>query len=218
MRHPWITWMLCVILSRLIVRLQVQGRGHLPAPGSDPVVVACRHISWIDPLLIVRVLGPRRPVVFLAAREHVERRAILEHAVRWLGAAILVERGSQSQRDTLRATQQALEHGASVALFPEGRINVAAETGEVILPLESGAAVIARRSSVPVLPLSLSGTDSLHFGRRAVLTIGEPITPGTTRQDDDARTDLLRERLLAITPPPPPPSRWQPGRWLSRLT
>lgn len=217
-RHPWITWLLCVVLTRLIVRPRVRGREHVPHPGSGPCVIACRHISWIDPLLIVYVLGPRRPVVFLAAREHVERRAILERMVRWLGVAILVERGAQNQRDTLRAAQQALSSGASLALFPEGRINVVAETGEIILPLEPGAAVIARRASVSVLPLSLAGPDDLHIGRRVHVTIGAPLPPGVSRPDDAFCTDLLRDRLLTITPPSPSPSRWQPGRWLARLT
>jgi 1-acyl-sn-glycerol-3-phosphate acyltransferase len=217
-RQPRITWALCVIITRLIVRLRMQGREHLLQPGAGPYVVACRHISWIDPLIIVRVLGPNRPVVFLAAREHVERRAALNYLLRWLGAVILVERGAQHQRDILRAAQQALDAGASLALFPEGRINVVAETGVAILPLEPGAAVIARRAGVPVLPLSIAGSDGLHVGRRVVITVGEPLPPGSSRRDDEQVTGMLRERLLAITPPAPPPSRWQPGRWLSRLS
>ncbi|HUG16328.1 MAG TPA: lysophospholipid acyltransferase family protein [Thermomicrobiales bacterium] len=217
MRHPRIAWALCVIITRLIARPRLRGAARLPDPDAGPCVVACRHISWIDPLLIVCALGPRRPVVFLAAREHVERHSVLRHAVRWLGAAILVERGAQHQRDVLRAAQNALARGVSVALFPEGRINVLAETGETILELEPGAAVIARRSGVPILPLSLSGSDGLHFGRRVEVVVGEPLPPGASRPDDGTLTALLRERLLALTPPDPPPSRWQPGRWLSRL-
>lgn len=217
MHHPRITWALCAVITRLIVRLQVQGQERLPHPSEGPCVVACRHISWIDPLVIVRALGPNRPVVFLAAREHVERRALLHRAVTWLGVTILVERGAQHQRDVLRAAQRALDSGASLALFPEGRINVLAETGETILPLEPGTAVIARRAGVPILPLSLSGADDLHLGRRVDIVVGESIPPGANRQDDEPITSLLRERLQAITPVSPPPSRWQPGRWLSRL-
>jgi 1-acyl-sn-glycerol-3-phosphate acyltransferase len=216
-RHPRITWVLCAIITRLIVRLRIHGRERLPHPAAGPCVVACRHISWIDPLLIVRALGPRRPVVFLAAREHIERRVVLHRAVTWLGVTILVERGAQHQRDVLRAAQRALDSGASLALFPEGRINIVAETGQTILTLEPGTAVIARRAGVPILPLSLSGADDLHLGRRVTLAIGEPIPPGSTRNDDAPIIAALHEGLLAHTPPDPPPSLWKPGSRLSRL-
>lgn len=211
-----LTWALCQIVIRL-VRLRVMGREHLPPAGNGPVVVACNHIGWIDPFAIIAALGPRRPVVFLAAREHVERRRVLDWLLTRLGAVIKVERTSLRQRDVLRAAESALRGGNSIALFPEGRINVVAETGQTLLPFEPGAAVISRRGGVQIQPMAIAGSDDLYLGRRITLAIGPPITPGPSHRTDDETIEQLREAILATIPPSPPPSRLRIGRWLGRL-
>jgi 1-acyl-sn-glycerol-3-phosphate acyltransferase len=190
----------------------VKGRARLPQP---PFLLAANHLSWIDPPLIVATLGPRRPVVFIAAHEHVAKRPLLHRLLEWAGLIILVDRDSPQQRETIRAAEQVLAAGANLALFPEGRINV---TDEPIAALEPGAAVIARRSGAPIVPLGISGSRELHIGRRVNVQVGRPIHPGLTRRDDDTTTARLRQGLLDALPPTPRPARWQPGAWLRRLT
>lgn len=211
-----LTWALCQIVIRL-VRLRVTGREHLPPAGNGPLVVACNHIGWIDPIAIVTALGPRRPVVFLAAREHVEKRPRLDWLLGRLGAVIKVERTSLRQREVLRAAESTLRGGASIALFPEGRVNVTAETGQTLLPFEPGAAVIARRGCVQIVPMAISGADDLYLGRRVTLAIGPPIVPGPSHRTDDDTTEALRQSVIAIRSPNPPHSRLRIGTWLGRL-
>ncbi|HYI16230.1 MAG TPA: lysophospholipid acyltransferase family protein [Thermomicrobiales bacterium] len=212
-----LTWALCQIVIRL-VRLRVIGREHLPPTGNGPVVVACNHIGWIDPLVIIAALGPQRPVVFLAAREHVEKRRLLDWLLGRLGIVIKVERTSLRQREVLRAAEAKLRGGASIALFPEGRINVTAETGQTLLPFEPGASVIARRGGVPILPMAIAGSDDLYLGRRVTIAIGPPITPGPSHRTDDDTMAEIRQAILATLPPTPPHSRLRIGTWLGRLT
>jgi 1-acyl-sn-glycerol-3-phosphate acyltransferase len=211
-----LTWALSQIVIRL-VRLQVTGRDRLPPAGEGPIVVVCNHIAWIDPFAIVAALGPRRPVVFLAAREHVERRRLLDWLLGRLGVVIKVDRASPRQREVLRAAETTLRGGASIALFPEGRINVAAQTGQPLLPFEPGAAVIARRSNVPIVPMAIAGSDDLYLGRRVSLTIAPPISPGPTHRTDEATIDRIRQTILATLPPSPPHNRFRIARWLGRL-
>jgi 1-acyl-sn-glycerol-3-phosphate acyltransferase len=210
-----LTWALAQIIIRL-VRIRVVGRQHLP-PDSGPVVIACNHIGWIDPFAIIAALGPKRPVVFLAAREHVEKRWLLDWLLGRLGAVIKVERTSLRQREVLRAADATLKGSASIALFPEGRINVVATTGQPLLPFEPGAAVIARRGGVPIVPMAIAGSDDLYLGRRITIAIGSPITPGTTHRTDEATTACLRDAILALRPPTPPHNRLRIGKWLGRL-
>lgn len=134
----------------------------------------------------------------------------------WLDVVILVDRAPVRQRDVLRAAERAVAGGGSLALFPEGKINDGS-TGKVLLPLESGAAVIARRSGVPILPLAIAGTGELHFRRCVVLQVGEPFFPLSTRGEDEDTTDRIRDAILALLPPTPPLGRWRPARWLARL-
>lgn len=212
MKHPWLTWLGASAVVRLLVRLRVQGQ---PCVAPPPAVVVCNHQSWLDPLLIIVALGPRRRVVFLAAREHVEKRPVLAVLVRWLGAAILVDRGSIHQRDILRAADAALRAGCYLALFPEGRINI---TTQLLQPLEPGATAIARRAGAPLVPLGIAGARELHFRRHIELRIGTPLNPATKHHGDAAVTEQMHGALLAALPPTPAPSRWQPGKWLGRLT
>jgi 1-acyl-sn-glycerol-3-phosphate acyltransferase len=211
-----LTWALCQIVIRL-VRLRVTGREHLPPDGDGPVVIACNHIGWIDPFAIVTAIGPRRPVVFLAAREHVEKRRLLDWLLGRLGAVIKVERTSLRQREVLRAAETTLRSSASIALFPEGRINVTAETGQTLLPFEPGAAVIARRGNVQIQPMAIAGTDDLYLCRRVTIAIGPPIIPGPSHRTDDETMDVLRTAIHALIPPTPPHNRFRVGTWLGRL-
>lgn len=211
-----LTWALSQIVIRL-VRLQVTGRDRLPPAGAEPVVIVCNHIAWIDPFAIVAALGPRRPVVFLAAREHVERRRVLDWLLGRLGVVIKVDRTSLRQREVLRAAEATLRGGASIALFPEGRINVAAETGQPLLPFEPGAAVIARRSGVQIVPMAIAGSDELYLGRRITLAIAPPVSPGPSHRSDETTIDQLRQTILATIPATPPHSRIRLASWLGRL-
>jgi 1-acyl-sn-glycerol-3-phosphate acyltransferase len=212
MKHPWLTWCGASVIVRSLVRLRVTGRRNIPPA---PAVVVCNHQSWLDPLLLIVALGPRRRVVFLAAREHIEKRRVLDALVRWLGGAILVDRASVHQRDTLRAAAAALQAGAYLALFPEGRVNT---TPQALQPLEPGATAIARRARAPLVPVGMAGGRELHLGRRVNLAIGVPVSPAAKHHDDDAVTECLRAALLATLPPTPRLGRWQPGKWLGRLT
>jgi hypothetical protein len=135
--------------------------------------------------------------------------------VRWLGGAILVDRASIHQRDTLRAADAALRTGCYLALFPEGRINT---TAQPLQPLEPGATAIARRAGAALVPLGIAGARELHFRRRICLRVGAPVSPAARHHGDDAVTEQLYAALLATLPPTPPPARWQPGKWLGRLT
>jgi 1-acyl-sn-glycerol-3-phosphate acyltransferase len=211
-----LTWALSQFVIRL-VRLRVTGRDRLPPAGAEPVVIVCNHIAWIDPFAIVAALGPRRPVVFLAAREHVERRRLLDWLLGRLGAVIKVDRTSLRQREVLRAAESRLRGGASIALFPEGRINVATQTGQRLLPFEPGAAVIARRSGVRIVPMAIAGSDDLYLGRRVTLAIAPLVTPGENPHDDEAIIDQIRQTILATLPPTPPHSRFRLASWLGRL-
>jgi 1-acyl-sn-glycerol-3-phosphate acyltransferase len=212
LRRPTLAWLLCAIIVRVIARLRVRDAGRLP---DGPAVYACNHLSWIDPLAIIVALGPRRPVVFLAAREHIERRRLLDWVVARLGLVIKIDRKAMGQRDTLRAAERALASGACLALFPEGRINV---TAAPLLPLEPGAAAIARRAGVPLVPLAVAGSRELHFRRTIVLACGGPVAPGRTHREDAAATRQLHDTLLALLPPSPRLGRWRGGSWLGRLT
>lgn len=172
-------------VARAALRLQVQQQEALPDP---PYVVAANHLSHLDPPLIGVVL--RRPVLFLALDDLFHHR-VLGFLLRTFGAVPL-PRGRVAL-GALRAASRHLSGGGVVVLFPEGR-RVRCWGEE---PPRRGAAWLAARHSVPLVPVAISGTDQVlgldnrPRPGRLRLVIGPPLTPGGRgREPEEA---LLRQ-------------------------
>ncbi len=112
---------------------------------------------------------------------------------------IPVDRGDRSRgAATLEAALKRLRGGRSVVIFPE---ETRARTDD-LLPFKKGAALLALRSGLPLLPLGIAGTrrilprESLVMSPgRAVVCVGEPLQPETDRTDLTARLREEVERL-----------------------
>lgn len=145
-----------------------------PLP-KGPFVAVINHISSLDPP--IAGLALRRPVRFLALDEIWSVHPALD-AVLTCFDSIPV---SRSDRPALRALRTALRHlesGRPIGVFPEGR-RVAA-WGEV--PLKTGAAWLALRASVPVVPVAIWGSrqampmDGTRIRRAPIrVVVGAPI-------------------------------------------
>jgi 1-acyl-sn-glycerol-3-phosphate acyltransferase len=100
------------------------------------------------------------------------------------------------------AGQTIRDHGISVLVFPEGGRS---ETGE-LQEFKEGAAYIAIKAGVPIVPVALIGTRevlAMHtaiFHRGPVmLRVSDPIpTVGLTMRDRQALTNRVRERIVEM--------------------
>jgi len=189
-----------VVLSpfRLIFRVKVVGREHVPRQGA--YLVAPSHRSIFDVPFTAFIT--RRRIRMMAKRELFSSRF-----GRWLFTklgAIEVEREA-TDRGALRASQAALEAGEPLAIFPEGT----RRTGATIEDLYDGVAYLALKVGVPILPVGVGGTEKILpsgkiFPRihKVAVVVGAPILP--TRSDGVRRrseithvTAELRARLQA---------------------
>jgi 1-acyl-sn-glycerol-3-phosphate acyltransferase len=153
-------------------RTEVSAR--LPLPDNQGAVIVCNHRSGIDPLLIQ--LCTDRIVHWMVAREYFEGVGI-SIVFRALGS-IPVNRGGIDTAATKMAIRYA-QQGGLVGLFPEGKVNV---TDELLLPGRSGAALIALRARVPVIPCYVEGPPydgtalgSFFMAAKARVVMGQPI-------------------------------------------
>jgi 1-acyl-sn-glycerol-3-phosphate acyltransferase len=145
---------------RLYHRLIIQRPGRLPQKG--PAILVCNHLSGLDPMLVQSAC--RRLVVWMMAREYYDLKSLT-----WLYKvveAIPVERSGRDLTAT-RAALRALEHGRLLGVFPEGRI----ETSTDLLPFQTGVALIAMKTGVPVFPAYLDGTQR---DKDMVHAVGKP--------------------------------------------
>jgi 1-acyl-sn-glycerol-3-phosphate acyltransferase len=152
--EPW--YRLAELVLRPPVALwfnwRFEGMENIPAGG--PVLVACNHISYFDPLAhaYTMIKAGRRPR-FLAKRE-LYGNVFVRRAL--LGAGhIPVERGSGSAAP-VDAAVGALKEGEAVIVYPEGTLT----RNEDFTPMEgkTGIARLTLAANVPVVPMAVWGS------------------------------------------------------------
>lgn len=173
-----------------MLHLYFQGRiyGADRVPNQGPLIVVSNHASDFDPPILSCCVG--RPVAFMA-KESLFQVPVLSQAIQLYGA-YPVRRGA-SDRKALQLAMSYLEAGWAAGIFLGGTRTADARIDDP----KQGAAWIAAMLQVPLLPVSLYGTEGIwakgaSWPCRVPLTvrIGEPIAP-------PASTD--RSLLVATT-------------------
>ena len=177
----------------LYLKGRVEGREHIPKSGG--FVVVSNHGSNFDPpLLSAAVL---RPVAYMA-KEELFAVPVLKNAIRLYGA-YPVKRGAVD-RATIKLALAYLEEGWGAGIFLSG---TRTPDGKVIDP-KPGAALIAAKAQVPLLPVCLWGTHRIEqAGRKwpqstpVTIRIGELIAAPTStkRSELDRVTDLCTTKI-----------------------
>ncbi len=190
--ETWIRW----IFSTCGIRVETHGLEHVDSSGS--YVVMCNHQSVID----IGALVVSLPVTwrFVAKRE-LTRVPFFGWALR-LSDHIIIDRGDRERAvESLRQAAERIRAGISVVIFPEG---TRSEDGE-LRSFKSGGFHLALEAGVPILPVTVSGSQqitpkgSLRVESGLVATrFGPPIpTEGLTTADRAALKDRVREAILA---------------------
>jgi 1-acyl-sn-glycerol-3-phosphate acyltransferase len=198
--------MLRLILGSLF-RVELRGRDRLPRQGA--YVLACNHMSWADPFLLLAWLPPSPRVHFLGRRSAIYNRTWKRWILQFMGGVIPVESGDLEHLS--EAVGGMLARGGVVAIFPEGRTGPAEGR---LQPLRHGVAHFAARGRVPVVALGLAGTLELWRGKRVVLGVG-----GTVEMTGDVAADMaaIETALGEALPPYADPSGRKPWAWLTTL-
>ena len=181
----------------MLFRLSVTGMERLPRTGA--AVLVANHVSWLDPVIIPVAL-PHKPA-FLAMEE-LWRMPVISLIMRAYGPLAIPLRRETIDATALKRAREALTHGALLIVFPEGGISPDGR----LRPFHRGAALLAARAGVPLVPVAITGTaDALPLGRilpRArpiAVRVGRPIAPGDGTREDLARvTDEAAAQIRAM--------------------
>ncbi|AFY39141.1 1-acyl-sn-glycerol-3-phosphate acyltransferase [[Leptolyngbya] sp. PCC 7376] len=174
-------------------RCHVTGLENVPQKGG--FIAVSNHASNFDPPILAATVC--RPIAFMA-KEELFRVPILKQIMLTYGA-YPVRRGA-SDRSAIRAALASLEAGWGVGIFLQG---TRTKDGRITSP-KSGAALIAAKAQVPLVPISLIGTEGILkesslFPRPAAITvrIGEAIAPPSTvaKPALTTTTEVCAERI-----------------------
>lgn len=175
--------------------IRVAGRRNVPRTG--PALFVANHQSFLDPWFVALAAAPR--ALTQLARSDLFDGSWFDRAIRFLGA-IPIDRGFG--REGLQAVLARLAAGEAVLVFAEGHRT---QTGE-LQPLRPGAALIAKKANVPVVPVGIAGAYDMwprhaplplpnplfapNSGRSVAVSIGESVPAGRYVKED-------REAILA---------------------
>ena len=195
--RPPLGYKLIATLSRPIFyglfRLRARGRENLPARGG--YVLACNHISNLDPWPVGLPLYPRRWLRFMAKAELYWWPAtyVLDGA-----GAFPVHRGL-ADVEAIETAVQLAQEGHVVVMFPEGTRREKGLVKKHRPRPRSGAARIALEAGVPLVPCAVAGTDRLSRLGPLRVAYGAPLEIDDLRGNDDLRSasQEATERLMA---------------------
>lgn len=119
------------------------GRENVPEGGA---LVCGNHSSAIDPFFVAFALGKKHPICAMA-KESLLKIPVIGKLLKLVGT-FGVKRGASDIHAVKYAMEQ-LKAGEYVVLFPEGTRIKSREEGEP----KTGAAMLASRTGVPVLPM-----------------------------------------------------------------
>ena len=188
-------------INRLFTRVYHQMTVIAPArlPCAGPAILVCNHVSALDPLLVQSACS--RLVIWMMAREYYDIPSI--GWVFKMVEAIPVERSGRDTAAT-RAALRALNDGRIVGIFPEGRI----ETDHELLPFQTGVALLAIKTGVPVYPVYLDGTQrgkkmlsSVVSANSVRIAFGAAVQfdrSSTSKQALEAATERIKGAILAL--------------------
>ena len=197
-------------LVRLIVmrfaRVTIHGAENMPKSG--PVIVASNHLHNADPTVVAFSIP--RDIHYMGKKELWKSRffgALIEFY-----ATFPIDRGS-ADRAALRYAEHVLKRGWVLGMFPEGTRSSSGKI-EQVLP---GAAFVAIRTGAPILPVAITGTQTLPLdaksaqsGRKrrgrghVTVTIGKPFhltTEPGRKLDAATATDEIMRHIAAMLPP-----------------
>jgi 1-acyl-sn-glycerol-3-phosphate acyltransferase len=159
--------------SRIFWRVTVTGRENVPTTGA--FVLAPVHRSNVDTVLCGCVT--KRRLRYMA------KDSLWKHrAAGWFFSSLggfPVHRGA-ADREALRICEAAIAAGEPVVLFPEGT----RRSGPRVTDLYEGAAFVASRAGVPIVPVGIGGSEgAMPKGKKGLrpvkiaIVIGPPLVP-----------------------------------------
>ena len=171
----WIVKIILTPILRIVYRIRIEGREHLPRSGA--VILASNHRSFLDSIFIPMVV--RRRVTFVAKAEYFD-----DPKTAWFFRAVgqipIRREGGTASEGALAAATDVLRDGGVFGIYPEGT-----RTRDGLLHKgKTGVARLALSTGAPIVPVGLIGTDECQptdaklprLFRKVTIRFGPPLS------------------------------------------
>ncbi len=173
---------------RVLCRITVEGRENVPKTGA--YVLAPVHRSYLD--------TPISSVVTHRRLRYMAKDSMWKNKTwGWLISSVggfPVSRGT-TDIEALRRCLLLLNSGEPIVIFPEGE----RKSGPNVQPLFEGAAYVAARAQVPIIPVGIGGSERVMpkgakfvYPHKVHLVVGAPIRPLVNESGRAPRTEVKR--------------------------
>jgi len=184
----WIRWILATF------RIRIEAHGLENVPTRAPIILMSNHQSLLDIAAIVLTLPPSVSWRFVAKKELV-RVPIFGWCLVASGQ-IIIDRGDREKAvESLHRAAERIRGGASVIIFPEGTRSPKGS----LRPFKSGPFHLALEAQVPIVPVTVSGSQRITpkgrltvYSGTAKIAFGKPIP---TRGLGLAQRNALKARV-----------------------
>ena len=184
---------------RFLCHMKVKGAENEPTPEQGTYLVIANHRTWADPIYLCCALKHQQP--HFMAKKELFKIPLLNLLIRALGA-YPVNRGG-ADVGAVKHTIEMLKAGVCVGMFPQGHRYNKVDPRKT--PVKTGAAMIALKAGVPVLPVFVKVKNNRHriFCKKEVI-VGKPITIEEMNYNPEAPgeyqrvADYLFERVCEL--------------------
>ncbi len=173
----FLAWPFAFIFFNIFFNLKINGRENLKKINS-PFILISNHVSFYDSFvfrLVMGVFSNKLPLRFMAVNSfnfwylNFLSRIYITDIIYALFGVFVVVKGRGIEKNLMDAVR-IIENGGNVVIYPEGSII----HNNMLGSFKQGAAVLAKKTHVSVLPVSMRLIGN-NFRRKYIVNIGNVI-------------------------------------------
>jgi len=165
---------------------------------AETYIFMCNHVSNLDPPILIPAL-PRRTSVLV--KKELFQVPILGRAMRMGDLVAVDRRNREAAVNSMREAEAVMGRGLNMTVFPEG---TRSRDGQM-LPFKKGPFYLAMDSGVPVVPVTILGSESLMPKGSALIHSGTvrlvfhaPIFPKQFTENEELISAVRNEIASAL--------------------
>ncbi len=141
-----------LIIFKLFFRLKVTGQQNIPQGG--PFIIVANHSSLLDPIILGISVRPK--VIFVAAA-YLFKIGWLGYLLREANSVPIYRENNTNNIKSIKQILKILQRNGVLGIFPEGGVDRQKDD----LPIKAGAAYLATKTGVPIIPIKIKGADKV---------------------------------------------------------